>query len=288
MSVDKNFSQKFIYMYFSLTLLIGTIGYAPWVISSYGASTILLSIPFLLLGGASPTLAALITTRMQLGKNGPKFLFKQFGRKETPMKYFAIAVVLQFLIVISSVIMLSFRVGVNYVNLLLLAEFIPILISTFLQNMWEEIGWRGYALPALQGKYSALYSSLIIGLFWAAWHWPHFLVKDSAMLSNYGNFLIFTIMIIMGSIQHTWLYNSSKGNLTVSTLYHSSLNTFGYLFLTKQGIAYQSIPFQLLINILFMLLIILVFKPENLSRTPRQKLFLHKKLEMQNRFSDST
>jgi membrane protease YdiL (CAAX protease family) len=34
----------------------------------------------------------------------------------------------------------------------------------------EELGWRGFALPALQTKYSALTSSLIVGSLWALWH----------------------------------------------------------------------------------------------------------------------
>lgn len=154
-------------------------------------------------------------------------------------------------------------------NLLLLIDFFPVLISTFLQNMWEEIGWRGYALPSLQKKYSALYSSIIVGLFVAFWHWPHFTVKNSVMLINYHNFLFFIVSVILGSIQHTWLYNSTKGNLTVSTLYHSSLNTFSYLLFTQQNISYSVFSFLLLTNILLTVIIISVFKPENLSHIKR-------------------
>ncbi|NLN86173.1 MAG: CPBP family intramembrane metalloprotease [Syntrophomonadaceae bacterium] len=40
----------------------------------------------------------------------------------------------------------------------------------------EEFGWRGYALPKLQAKYSPLKSSLILGFMWAVWHCPQFLV----------------------------------------------------------------------------------------------------------------
>jgi membrane protease YdiL (CAAX protease family) len=39
----------------------------------------------------------------------------------------------------------------------------------------EELGWRGFMLPTLQERYSALVSSVFVGVAWAAWHLPLFL-----------------------------------------------------------------------------------------------------------------
>jgi CAAX protease family protein len=38
----------------------------------------------------------------------------------------------------------------------------------------EELGWTGYAQPRLRERYSVLTTGLIMGLLWAAWHFPLF------------------------------------------------------------------------------------------------------------------
>ncbi|WP_190258876.1 CPBP family intramembrane glutamic endopeptidase [Pelotomaculum schinkii] len=41
-------------------------------------------------------------------------------------------------------------------------------------SLGEEAGWRGFALPRLQQRFSPLVASLILGFFWGAFHWIFF------------------------------------------------------------------------------------------------------------------
>jgi membrane protease YdiL (CAAX protease family) len=73
----------------------------------------------------------------------------------------------------------------------------------------EEIGWRGYALPRLQSRMSALGASLIIGPIWALWHLPLWLTGTPGRTPTlYAAFVISTIAL---SVILTWVYNSTGG-----------------------------------------------------------------------------
>ena len=71
------------------------------------------------------------------------------------------------------------------------------LLLVFSGPIGEEIGWRGFALPRLLEKYSALSASLILGSVWAIWHLPLILVGD---FTAYGAF-----MPVIAAIVFTWV-----------------------------------------------------------------------------------
>ena len=46
----------------------------------------------------------------------------------------------------------------------------------FVLVIGEEIGWRGYAQPALERDRSPLAAALILGVLWGLWHLPTFVL----------------------------------------------------------------------------------------------------------------
>ena len=46
--------------------------------------------------------------------------------------------------------------------------------ASLFRTIGEELGWRGFLLPTLQTRLSAIASALIIGLIWFCWHIPLF------------------------------------------------------------------------------------------------------------------
>ncbi|MEM3365993.1 MAG: type II CAAX endopeptidase family protein [Candidatus Methanomethyliaceae archaeon] len=265
-------NTKFVAYYFALVLLIAGLAYSPWVLSSYGMFPPDYVFPLMIVGGASPTLAALIIARMEFGKKGADYLFLQFSLKGFQRRWLILSVLLPPALSASAVLLWIASGGVYSLDFMKSVEFFPILLSNFLVNMWEEVGWRGYALPALQRKYSTLASSLIVGVFWALWHAPHFAVRDSVMAVNYHNFAFFFMFMLIFSISYTWIYNSTKGSLFSVSLYHASTNSANIVFFLEPGISYQVFPFYFLVVLVLTLVIVLIFKPDALSSSGRKKV----------------
>jgi membrane protease YdiL (CAAX protease family) len=88
-------------------------------------------------------------------------------------------------------------------------------------GLFEEIGWRGFALPNLQRRYSALVSSLIIGLVWALWHWPNFVLPSEPL--PWWHPPAYVLLITAVSVVFTWAYNSTGGSLFVVVLLHGAI-----------------------------------------------------------------
>ncbi|MEM2094887.1 MAG: CPBP family intramembrane glutamic endopeptidase [Candidatus Bathyarchaeia archaeon] len=259
--------DRFIFYYFGLVLLIGGLAYTPWVLASYGIFLTELASVFIAVGGASPTIAALIAARLEFGSAGAEYLFSQFSRKGFPKPWLLVPILLPIVLAACAVSIWSIAGGVYKLDLTKLAEFPPILIANFLANMWEEVGWRGYALPALQKKHDVIISSLLVGIFWALWHWPHFAVKDSIMAANYHSFLCFIIITALNSISYTWVYNSTNGSLLTVSLYHASINAANTMLFVESKISSSVFPFYFLTVAIFAFILLYVLKKNTRQRS---------------------
>jgi membrane protease YdiL (CAAX protease family) len=141
---------------------------------------------------------------------------------------------------------------------------LPFFLFDFLTNA-EEMGWRGYVLPRLQIRHSALISSLVLGAIWALWHLPRYLAPGDS-----GSFVLGTLKILAEAILYTWLYNNTKGSLLLATIMHAAGNTAG-VFLpmanTLSGRNMGALVFVIAIEVLIAGLVTVVAGPENLSHS---------------------
>ncbi|QGQ96552.1 CPBP family intramembrane metalloprotease [Paenibacillus psychroresistens] len=94
-------------------------------------------------------------------------------------------------------------------------------------SLGEEFGWRGYLFPRLY-KLGRVKTSIIIGLVWAAWHYPILLLTDTYHPG--GNRLVVLLLFTLIIVSASFIYNELRmitGSIWPACLLHASLN-IGY------------------------------------------------------------
>jgi uncharacterized protein len=106
--------------------------------------------------------------------------------------------------------------------------------------LFEESGWRGFALPRMQHRFGPAKGTLFLGLLWSAWHF--FLYAPvwfaTGVVDGIVGIAIFTITTTGMTFLFTWLSNNTRASLLLAILMHGSVDgTATYLQrLGDQGI----------------------------------------------------
>jgi membrane protease YdiL (CAAX protease family) len=98
--------------------------------------------------------------------------------------------------------------------------------TVFFMTYGEELGLTGYAIDRLQQRYSALTSGILLGLIWAGYHIPSFII------SGYYSFewmFWHALYIIAGRVLFVWVYNNAGKSLFSMALFHSTFGLFWIL-----------------------------------------------------------
>jgi membrane protease YdiL (CAAX protease family) len=254
-----------------------------WPIDLANAGLMPFQVPFAvyILLGWGFIFAALIMTGLTLGRVAVIRLLKRYLIWRVGWKWYLVAFLL-FPAVYISAIILNASLTQSAVDFSTVTAYdifgpsasLPMLILPFflfdaIAN-GEEMGWRGYVLPRLQAKHSALVSSLIIGVIWGFWHLPKYLAPE-----NTGPFPLFMVQKLAEAVLYTWLYNNSKGSLLLVTFFHASDNTTA-VFLpvanTRSGSNLDVLIIAIAIEVIVVIVLTLIHGAEHLSRTKSKQV----------------
>lgn len=146
------------------------------------------------------------------------------------------------------------EIGVIGVVLVLPVMTVSLMASS---QLLEEFGWRGFALPALQERWSALTSSVVLGLAWGVWQSPLFVA--------YGESVIYSLLLIVPqTVLMTWVVNSASGSMLLAMLFHAGL-AVGLTALYAGSQSFVEIVLTWLVTIA----VVLRYGPRDLSRAAR-------------------
>jgi membrane protease YdiL (CAAX protease family) len=226
----------------------------------------------LLIGSNIPSAVAIVLTLVGFGKGATRKLLGQLLIWRVGWRWYLVLLAPTALVVGTITLVAITRGGPTAALAVpLLSAIITVAVMTFPGSaLGEEIGWRGFALPRLQLRRTALTASLVVGSLHGLWHLPLWLRGDADHpLSLYPAFLIQALAL---AVIYTWLYNSSKGSLLLVVLFHTATNAPLTLVLLPLGIQNWVLPFWLMAGFTAVaaLVVVAVFGPSRLSRLPKQ------------------
>lgn len=185
------------------------LGPSPW------NETLRLTVKF------GPSIAGIIATIFAAKWLGLTRLLANLIPDPTHWRWIAVAWALPFgVIAVSVMIRGLFQPDLLIPDQSSFAEILPLygaLLATrfFLGGgLGEELGWRGFLLPALLPSFGPFQASLLIGFAHGMWHFPAYGVAT----------IFFVAFTVSMAFIATWLYHKCDGNLFPVVLLHANGN----------------------------------------------------------------
>jgi membrane protease YdiL (CAAX protease family) len=175
--------------------------------------------PLALFAVLSPMLAAMIVSRLEGA--GIRAVFRPLRDWRVAPAWYAIAFV-----IIPSALLLGTAVykgagGSGDVRWLYPPSTPDRIVALIMIPIGEEIGWRGFALPRLQRRFSPLAASLLMGLGWGLWHIPMYLFAGVP----FGWLLVqMVLFLVPGSVIYSWVFNRTRGLLPIAIIMHMGIH----------------------------------------------------------------
>ena len=106
--------------------------------------------------------------------------------------------------------------------------------STGYSRFGEELGWRGYLLPALIDRVGTWPALILSGAIWGLWHSPVILLGYNFGRTDIVGVLLMVVACVLLGILFGWLRLAS-GNIWPAVFAHGGLNAAGGLILVLVG-----------------------------------------------------
>jgi membrane protease YdiL (CAAX protease family) len=176
--------------------------------------------PIFILAVWAPTISGFILSAVTTRKSGVVGLLKRFVPARVGIGWYLLVtlVVPAAGILISVITRKVMPLQTMSVTSLLSFLFINLITGP----LGEEFGWRGFALPRLLVRHKAVLAGLILGLIWALWHLPSFLISGTPQSNLQLPYFILAALAL--SVIITWVLIHAKQSIFLSFLFHYMVN----------------------------------------------------------------
>ncbi len=211
----KTNTHKEVIIFFVMTYVLS------WSLFIIGKRTDIL--PIILLGVWTPSLSAIVFTAYFRGKKGLVQFLSRFKRVHIKWYWWLALLFIPISVhFIGTSIWQFISAGELTPRILNISYWLGAIIPSFLiAGFGEELGWRGFALPRLQQKYSPIVASFILAIVHMLWHLPTYWLGQG--IHNVP-FLFMLAFVFPWTFIFNWLYNKSKGSLIFAVSFHAISN----------------------------------------------------------------
>jgi len=177
----------------------------------------------------TPLIAACILVYQEEGSIGIKRLLKRvfdFSKIKQKICYFPVIFLMPAIYLLIYGVMQLFRLPLPIGGEIPFLQNSLIFVVIFMGATGEEVGWSGYAVDAMQKRWSALTTAIAIGLVWAIWHFPSMIQQGRDLTwIVWGTLGTVCVRILM-----VWLYNNTEKSVSACIIFHSMANIGRILF----------------------------------------------------------
>ena len=228
-----------------------------------------------ILGGVGPSVAGIVTTAIVDGREGLRDLFARFRRWRVGVGWYA-AALLSTPIIGLATLAAERALKMPTATLEEMLGSLPIsIIWPIFAALGEEFGWRGFYLPRLQKRQTALGSSIVVGVAWGLWHIPTQMLafrQHGLLVTAAYVFVVHIFAVTAQTTVMTWIHNNAKQSLLLMVLSHFGLTSAALFLFPLNMPVVEGLQHQLLYGALYWLAAVVVIAaagPKRLVRASR-------------------
>lgn len=212
--------------YFALIFLLSV---PFWILGAVVTELpIPINLPISALGAFMPAVAALIFVYREKGVDGAKALLARIAdwRRIPSARWVAVALLFWPATLALAWVLMRLAGAALPEPHIALAVLPVFFLMFFVGAIGEELGWQGYIYDRMEGRWSALAASLLLGLVWALWHTvPYIQTRHDAQWIVWHSLVTVLLRVVT-----VWLYVNAGRSVFAVLLFHTMCNVAYYLF----------------------------------------------------------
>ena len=221
------FRKHAVWIFFLATFAVSWLIWGSAIVSTRDTPNLALVV----LGAFAPSVMGIVFTYLTQGRQGRReFWQRVIDVRRIRRPWLAVVLLLSPLTTIVAALLFTLQGGTlpamtetlqRFASPALLAELL--FADLLFGAVSEELGWRGFALDQLQRRWGAAVASLVLGILWAVWHTPTFLIPgitqgEMGLFSL--DYLLFLVMVTALSVLITWVHNNTQRSTLAAILLH--------------------------------------------------------------------